>query len=511
MSTEQAPHSSLWQDLKSMGKAQASRPITDLFEGDHERLSKFSAEIPGLYLDFSKTNIGNQTLSKLIELANAQNLEDWREKMFSGEPINNTENRAVLHTALRGSTAPDLFVDGENISDFVSTQLQTIERIAAQIRKNPNITDVINIGIGGSDLGPKLVVSALQTFADGPRVHFVSNVDGADIDRTLKTLKAENTAIIVVSKTFTTTETMMNAHSAKDWLAQSLSPDDLPGHLFAVSTNADAIKAFGVPDDQVLPMRDWTGGRYSLWSSVGLSIAVALGFEKFTELLSGARALDEHFKTAPLEKNLPVLLALCGIWHRNFCAYDSIATLPYAQDLDLLPSFLQQLDMESNGKSIDRDKKPVTYDTGPIIFGGTGTNAQHAFFQLLHQGTTIIPCEFIGVKTPEHKRTVHHKQLLANMIAQSEALLQGRDRPDDLPRHFSGERPSITLLLERLDPYHLGMLLALYEHKVFVQGIIWNLNSFDQWGVELGKEMAKDINALGTPSPSTTALLERIS
>ncbi|MGB4057551.1 MAG: glucose-6-phosphate isomerase, partial [Alphaproteobacteria bacterium] len=436
----------------------------------------------------------------LIDLAKTRQVEKQRDSLFNGDAINTTENRAVLHTALRGSFNEALSVNAENIAEFVESSLEKIAATANKIRDNKNITDIVNIGIGGSDLGAKMACWALHNFHSGPRTHFVSNVDGAEITHTLKSLRPENTAFIISSKTFTTLETMTNAETAKAWAGGT-------ENFYAVTMNETAAQNFGIAPENTLPMRDWIGGRTSLWSAVGLPIAVAIGNENFKSLLAGAKDMDTHFQTAPLNANMPVTMALMGIWYRNFMGFSTHAVLPYAAELDFFPSFLQQLDMESNGKSIDRDGNEINYATAPVLFGAAGTNAQHAFMQLMHQGTDTIPADFILIKTPGHDLTNHHRKLNANALAQAEALMSGSPAPGGQPhRKFPGNRPSSTLVLDRLDPRHLGALIALYEHKTSTQGFIWNINSFDQWGVELGKTLAKDIldDKTGNSSPDQT-------
>lgn len=475
-----------WKDLKAHCEVLKDTHLRVLFARDPSRFEKMHISIPGLVFDYSRHRITEETLTLLARLAEKARFQDWRDKFFSGQRINNTENRAVLHPALRGSVAKNLKIDGENVSDFVQQALQQVKNVSNTIRNDKNITDVVNIGIGGSDLGPCLVCEVLQDFHDGPRTHFVSNVDGAQIAALLKKLEPKHTAFIVVSKTFTTLETLTNALTAKEWAGSA-------DNFYAVTVSASAAEKFGVPPQNILPMREWIGGRTSLWSGAGLIIAVAVGFERFKALLDGANAMDDHFLHAPLERNIPLLLGLLGIWYRNFWDFPSHAVLPYAQALQKLPAFLQQLDMESNGKSISRDEKPVPYKTGPVIFGEPGTNSQHAFMQLLHQGTEIIPADFIIIKNPNHSLSDHHRKLNANALAQAQALMQGVEKPEKIYKSFAGNKPSSTLIIERLDSWHLGMILALYEHKIFTQGIIWNINSFDQWGVELGKTLANAI------------------
>jgi len=449
--------------------------------------NNFTLSHQGLYLDYSKNACTNKTIDKLLDLAKACGLEKWQEKLFAGEAINNTENRAVLHALLR---APKDNNDEKSI--FVHDVLQRMKGTSETVRKEGKITDVVNIGIGGSDLGPYMVCESLKHLSDGPKVHFVSNVDGAHINETLKELSPKTTLFLIASKTFTTQETMTNAQTAREWFLNDMRKEDIKDHFFALSTNKDAVTAFGIAEENMFPFRDWVGGRYSLWSSIGLSICMAVGFDRFRELLDGAHAMDTHFRTAPLDKNIPVIMAMLGIWYRNFWKYTTYAVLPYAQALHRFPAFLQQMDMESNGKSVDRDGEKIDYDTGPVIFGEAGTNGQHAFYQLIHQGTTTIPSDFILVKAAYNGNNDHHKKLLANGLAQADALMLGQNH-DDPHRIFKGNIPSNTLVIDVLSPFNVGQLIALYEHKVFVQGIIWNLNSYDQPGVELGKTLANDI------------------
>ena len=518
MSNEAAHSSSsdtpAWDALEQHANDMRDIRIKSLFDDDPERFEKFHISLKGLLFDYSKHKITAETVSKLIDLAKARDVEQHRDEMFSGVPINSTEDRAALHTALRGSCTDNLEIDGENVSAFVRDLQAQIKTISENIRRNSNVTDVVNIGIGGSDLGPRTVYKALKPGADGPNVHYISNIDGSTLYQRLRALNPENTVLIIASKTFETLETMSNAGAAKDWLSTHLDEKALGDHLIAVTTNTQAALDFGVQAENILPMHDWIGGRYSLWSGIGLSIAIANGFNAFEELLKGARAADEHFKTAQLEKNIPVLMALLGIWYRNFWDYPAQAILPYSHDLRDLPTYLQQLDMESNGKSVDANGAAVDPATGPVVFGEAGTNAQHAFMQLLHQGSEIIPADFILVAEALSESKDHHTQLLSNALAQSKALMEGQENISEPHKHFPGNRPSSTFILDRLDAYHLGLLLALYEHKIFVQGVIWRINSFDQWGVELGKTIASNISQalennekIKNSDPSTEGLM----
>lgn len=492
--------------------------LQSLFQQDKRRFEEFHLKAGGLLLDYSRCAVTNETMALLTELARSCNIEDWRAKMFGGAAINNSENRAVLHVALRGSIDNDLEIGGENVSDFVVQTQEQIQDITNAVRGNDAITNIVNIGIGGSDLGPAMVCQALSNHASGPHAHFVSNVDGAHIEQTLAGLDPRSTVFIISSKTFTTQETLTNAQTARNWLIKALGEEAIADHVLAVSNNVEGARDFGIAAENILPMRDWVGGRYSLWGSIGLSISLALGYEHYKALLDGAHAMDKHFCEAPLTKNMPVILALLGVWHRNICDYDALAVLPYAQNLARLPAFLQQLDMESNGKRVTRDGQPVDYATGPLVFGEPGTNGQHAFYQLLHQGTTIVPAEFIAVKEPLSQADGHHNKLLANVLAQADALAFGQDNPQEPHRHFEGNRPSSILVMDKLDPSHLGQLIALYEHKIFVQGLIWGINSFDQWGVELGKTLAKSIlpdlenkSASSDKNVSTAALIQHLT
>ncbi len=523
--------------------------ILDLFASDPNRVTDFSLEAAGWFLDYSKNPVSRETIRLLIAAAEDAGVPAQIKAMFEGRKINITEKRAVLHTALRNRSRRPVMVDGQDAMPGVLQVLERVRAFCGAVRAGDargftgrEFSDVVNIGIGGSDLGPLMVTRALQPFADGqPRVHFVSNIDGAHLAATLSALNPETTLFIVSSKTFTTQETLTNARSARDWLVGAIGqarPADpiVAAHFAAVSTNLEATAQFGISPTRVFGFWDWVGGRYSLWSAIGLPIALAIGFERFTDLLTGAFEMDEHFRTAPLARNMPALLGLIGIWHSNFLGATTYAVLPYAQDLAWLPMHLQQLDMESNGKRVDRSGGPVDYTTGPVIWGAPGTNGQHAFFQHLHQGTQVTPCDFIVAADSDWRMPGHHEILLANCIAQTEALLRGKtteearaelDAPgvdaseaDKLAMHrsFPGNRPSNTILAPRLDPRTIGALTALYEHKVFVQGAVWNINSFDQWGVELGKQLARTVledleigAASSAHDPSTRALIERIS
>jgi glucose-6-phosphate isomerase len=490
---------------------QASRAPVDMramFAADPSRFVAFSLTLDDLLLDYSKCAVDAETIDLLVALAKAADLEARRDAMLSGRPINITEARSVLHTALRLPREASLVVDGEDVVPGIHRVLDAMAAFADELRAGP-ITDVVNIGIGGSDLGPAMATLALAPYQDGPRLHFVSNVDGAHIADTLKNLDPKTTFFIVASKTFTTIETMTNAQTAKRWIAEALGEAAVADHFAAVSTALDKVGAFGIRDDRIFGFWDWVGGRYSLWSAIGLPIMLAVGPENFRSLLAGAHSIDRHFAEAPLAQNLPVMLGLIGWFHRVACRYPSRAIIPYDQRLARLPAYLQQLDMESNGKGVTVDGAPVATPTGPIVWGEPGTNGQHAFFQLLHQGTDVVPVEFLVAAEGHEPELKHqHDLLLANCLAQSEALMKGRTLEEARAqmlakgmdaaevetiaphRVFSGDRPSLTILYRTLDPLTLGRLIALYEHRVFVEAQLFGINAFDQWGVELGKELA---------------------
>jgi len=511
-----------WQDLKKHFDDIKNVQMRDLFKDDEQRFEKFHLALDDFLFDFSKNRINDKTLALLNKLAIKADVEDWRTKQFSGDKINTTEDRAVLHTALRSQDDDPIFVDGIDVKPEVKKVLKQIESFSNSINDGSwkgftgkKINTIVNIGIGGSDLGPAMVCKALQTFSHKDlHIHFVSNVDGADLALTLEQCDPETTLFIVASKTFTTQETMTNAFSARHWfLNHAKNNDAISQHFVAVSTNTEKVKEFGINEENMFIFWEWVGGRYSLWSSIGLSISIFLGYENFKALQTGAYEMDQHFLHAPIEKNMPIQMALIGIWYNNFFKFNTQAILPYDQGLSLLPSYLQQADMESNGKFIDRDGKRVCLETGPVIWGESGTNGQHAFYQLIHQGTQFVPCDFImPIKShynPGDKKNLHHKILMSNLLAQSQSLMMGKTIDEArselinsglsdqeisslLPhRSFEGNRPSNTILFEKLTPKNLGRLIALYEHKIFVQGIIWNINSFDQWGVEYGKQIAR--------------------
>lgn len=507
-----------WLALGTHQAEMVNRPLRTLFNEDSQRFSKFSLQFNDLLFDYSKQPVDETTIRLLLALAKQQNLAGWISRMANGEKINFTENRAVLHIALRASSP--VFTDGVEATQEVRRVLQQIEYFTEKIHSGIHrgytgqpITDVVNIGIGGSDLGPVMVTEALRPYhVPQLRVHFVSNIDGAHLSNTLQQLNPATTLFIIASKTFTTHETLTNAHSARKWfLANGGSEQAIAAHFVAVSTNREAVSQFGIDPGNMFEFWDWVGGRYSLWSAIGLPIALAVGMENFRSLLAGAQAMDHHFLTAPFEQNLPVMLGLIGIWQINFFNITSQAILPYDQSLHRLPAYLQQLEMESNGKRVNRNGETVDYSTSAVIWGESGTNGQHAFYQLLHQGTQKFTADFMAPCQCQHPLTEHHPMLLANFFAQTEALMRGKTaqevRTELLNQHlpadeverllphrvFPGNHATTSILFKKLDPATLGKLIALYEHKVFVQGIIWEINSFDQWGVELGKQLAGTI------------------
>jgi glucose-6-phosphate isomerase len=514
----------VWQQLEAHKTEILRGHLRQWFADDPRRFARFSRRVGDVLVDYSKHRITARTMELLAQLARERQVERWRDRMFGGDRINTTEGRAVLHVALRNRANRSILVDGRDVMPGVNAALDHMRTFSERVRRGDAVgcgdapfTDAVNIGIGGSDLGPAMVAEALTPYArEGPRLHFVSNVDGAHLHDTLHGLDATRTLFIVASKTFTTEETMMNARSAREWFLSRTGVDDamVSRHFVAVSTNEREVRQFGVDPENMFVFWDWVGGRYSLWSSIGLPIALAVGFDRFEELLDGAHAMDEHFRTAPLEDNVPVILALLGVWYTNFLGAPSHAVLPYDQHLRRLPAYLQQLDMESNGKRVDRDGASVDTETGPIVWGEPGTNGQHAFYQLLHQGTHLVPCDFLIAAQPHHRLAGHHASLVANCLAQSEAMAFGKTEAEArqeleaqglsgqalaalLPHKvFPGNRPSTTMAYRTLDPRTLGMLLAMYEHKVFVMGAIWNINSFDQWGVELGKQLAKRLRPM---------------
>jgi glucose-6-phosphate isomerase len=508
-----------WNALQQHYKKAKKLHLRDLFEKDSKRFEKFSIRFNDILLDYSKNRITDETMKLLLQLAREAKVKKWIEKMFSGEKINFTENRAVLHIALRNRSNRAIYVDGTDVMPAVNAELAKMKAFCEKVRSGEwkgytgkAITDVVNIGIGGSDLGPLMVCEALKPYGSKLNVHFVSNVDGTHIAETLKKINPETTLFLIASKTFTTQETMTNAQTARAWFLKSANDETaVAKHFAALSTNSKAVAEFGIDTKNMFGFWDWVGGRYSLWSAIGLSIALFIGFENFEELLRGAFEMDEHFRTAPFEKNLPVILALLGIWYNNFFGAETYALLPYDQYLHRFAAYFQQGDMESNGKRITREGKVVSYQTGQIVWGEPGTNGQHAFYQLIHQGTKLIPCDFLAPALSHNPIGEHHQILLSNFFAQTEALMKGKTEKEVrkeleaqglkkkeieklLPHKvFEGNRPTNSILFQKLTPKTLGSLIAMYEHKIFVQSIIWNINAFDQWGVELGKQLAKAI------------------
>lgn len=541
--TETAP----WKALEAHYREIRDVNMRELFAADPDRFSRFSLELEDLLFDYSKNRIHETSIRLLMDLARASGVGEAARAMFSGEKINWTEGRAVLHVALRNRTGTPIEVDGEDVMPGVNAVLQKMKGISEAVRSGRwlgftgrPITSVVNIGIGGSDLGPAMICEALTPYCDGPQVRFISNVDATDFVEKTRDLDPAETLFVVASKTFTTSETMTNAHTARRWLVDALGDEAaVARHFVALSTNREAVEGFGIAPESIFEFWDWVGGRYSSWSAIGLTVALAVGFAGFEELLEGARVVDRHFIEAPPEENIPVLMAMLGIWYRNFFGASTRAVLPYDQYLRRFPAYLQQADMESNGKSIDRDGRRVGYATGPVIWGEAGTNGQHAFYQLIHQGTELVPCDFIGVINSHNPIGDHQQKLVANCFAQTEALMQGRTADEveadlriqgldheeiqELLPHkvFAGNRPTNTILIDRVTPRSLGMLIALYEHEIFAQGVVWRVNSFDQWGVELGKVLAGNILGeekrllageevdLGHHDSSTRALIER--
>tara|TARA_R110002073_G_scaffold302015_2_gene469604 strand:- start:285 stop:1919 length:1635 start_codon:yes stop_codon:yes gene_type:complete len=507
-----------WKALQAHQLVISQLHLRDLFQQDPQRFNKFSLLFNDILLDYAKQPINSETLYLLLALARQQKLEDWIARMFSGEKINGTEQRAALHSALRGEQP--VMVDGKNIMPEIKRVLQHMEFFSKSLHSGEqrgfsgkSFTDVVNIGIGGSDLGPVMVTEALKPYTSHHITpHFVSNIDGTQLCEILLKLDPATTLFVIASKTFTTQETIMNAHSAREWfLTQGGGEKDIAKHFVAVSTNRSAVEEFGINPENMFEFWDWVGGRYSLWSAIGLPIALTIGMDNFYQLLAGAKEMDQHFATTSLEKNLPVILGLVGIWQINFCGFTSHAVLPYDQYLHRFPAYLQQLEMESNGKRITRDGETVDYTTGTVVWGEPGTNGQHAFYQLLHQGTQNISTDFLAPCQSQHPLGNHHHLLLANFFAQTEALMRGKNKEEVraelgsqgmnselleklLPHKiFPGNHPSTSILFKKLDPKTLGSLIALYEHKVFVQSVIWNINPFDQWGVELGKQLSEEI------------------
>ncbi len=532
-----------WRRLTDHAVSLSDTRITDLFAADPDRFSEFSIRFEDMLVDCSKNLFSRDTRRLFLELADQMRLKDAIEAMFTGEAVNCTEERAVLHTALRHLSDEPVMVNGADVMPGVRAVLGRMKDFSERIISGEwkgytgrAITDIVNIGIGGSDLGPVMVAEALKPYAV-PRlkVHFVSNVDGTHIAETLKYLHPETTLFLIASKTFTTQETMANAHTARTWFLETAAGEiHIARHFAAMSTNTDAVRRFGISPENMFEFWDWVGGRYSLWSAIGLSIACAVGFDRFGEMLAGAHAMDRHFRTAPLEKNIPAMLAFIGIWYTGFMGADSEAILPYDQYMHRFPAYFQQGNMESNGKTVTRDGEPVRWSTGPVIWGEPGTNGQHAFYQLIHQGSRLIPCDFLAPAISHNPLGDHHLMLLSNFFAQTEALMNGKsletarsellaagkspEYADRIAPHrvFTGNRPTNSILFKQLTPRTLGSLIAMYEHKIFVQGIIWNINSFDQWGVELGKELAgrilpelRENTPVDSHDPSTNGLINQ--
>ncbi len=506
-----------WRELSRHFDEMRGASIREMFAADRDRAKKFHIRFEDILYDYSKNFVNDRTLTLLLDLAREVQLEQAIASYFAGEPINQTENRAVMHTALRSQSGP-VVIDGVDVFPEILAVKEKMRSFSAEViggtRKGYSgkpFTDVVNIGIGGSDLGPAMAVEALAFYRNHLNMHFVSNVDGDHVHEIIRKLNPETTLFVIVSKTFTTQETLSNSETIRKWFLQKASGHDVAKHFVAVSTNIARVTEFGIATDNIFPMWDWVGGRFSLWSAVGLSIALATGFDRFEEMLSGAHQMDNHFRDAPFEENIPVVAAMLTVWYNNFFGAQSEAVIPYSQYLQKLAPYLQQGIMESNGKSVGRDGNPVNYQTGTIIWGEPGTNSQHAFFQLIHQGTKLIPADFIGFVHPLHGDLEHHNKLMSNFFAQTEALLNGKDEQtvrselakqgitgrmaeDLLPfKIFRGDKPTNTILIDKLTPKSLGSLIALYEHKIFVQGIIWNIFSYDQWGVELGKQLANNI------------------
>ncbi|MDD2767139.1 MAG: glucose-6-phosphate isomerase [Methylococcus sp.] len=511
-----------WRTLSDHFKSIAPLHMRDLFNEDPSRFDAFSIQLGDLLFDYSKNRLTRGTVAALVKLAEEAGLRERIEAMFRGDKINVTENRSVLHIALRNRSGRPILVDGQDVMPQINRVLDRMRRFSEAVRSGEwrgatglAITDVVNIGIGGSDLGPKMVVRALLPYSNpGLRAHFVSNVDESDLIEVLRPLNPETTLFVVASKTFTTHETMTNGRSARAWFLEHI-PDEtaIARHFVAISTSRDKVVEFGIDPQNMFEFWDWVGGRYSLWSAIGLPIALSIGMDRFEEMLKGAHCVDEHFRSAPFEANIPVLMGLLGIWYINFFGSQSHAVLPYDQYLEDLPAYLQQADMESNGKTVDVEGKTVAYPTGPVIFGQPGTNGQHAFYQLLHQGSMLVPCDFLAAAESHHPLNEHHDILISNFLAQTEALMRGRTtdevrqelaasnmdagclEPLAAAKTFPGNKPTNSFLYRRLDPHTLGMLIALYEHKIFTQGTIWHVNSYDQMGVELGKRLARTILA----------------
>ncbi len=509
-----------WKALLAHFEEIQSQHMRDMFEQDPQRFGHFSLTLNDILFDYSKNRISRETMDLLLQLAKECDLEAWRDRMFNGEAINHTEHRAVLHAALRNRSGKQMFAQGENVMPEIRHELERITKLANAIRTRQwrgatgqPITDVVNIGIGGSHLGPMMATEALHPYAiHDLKIHYVNNIDENHINNTLETLNPDTTLFIIASKSFTTQDTMMNAETAREWLLHKIGDQNLLElHMIAVTSNVEAAVKFGINETNVFKMWDWVGGRYSMWSAIGLPIVISIGPENFELLLQGAYEADQHFRNAPLDENIPVIMALLGVWYNNFFGAESIAILPYDQNMHRFPAYLQQADMESNGKAVDRDGQHVNYSTGPVLFGEIGIASQHAFYQLLHQGTKLVPADMLAPITNYACIANHHRALMSNVFAQTEALMKGKNEQEVIAelkkegmdeaeiqqllpyKLFPGNKPTNTFLFYTLDPKTLGTLIALYEHKIFVQGIIWNLNSFDQWGVELGKKMATSI------------------
>ena len=519
-----------WNKLQAHFESIKNQHLKNMFKSDAKRAKDLTVKWEDFYVDFSKNRITTETIKLLIELANEVDLKNAISKYFDGDIINETENRAVLHTALRAPKDAKVLVDGENVIPEVHEVKKKIENFTNSIVNGTHkgftgkaITDVVNIGIGGSDLGPAMVVDSLQYYKNQLSTHFVSNVDGDHYQEIIKNLNPETTLFVIVSKTFTTQETLSNANSIRSWFLESQPKEAVANHFVAVSTNIESVKNFGIDEANIFPMKDWVGGRFSLWSAVGLSISLAVGYKNFDSLLEGAHKMDEHFRTASFESNIPVISALLTVWYNNFFNAESEAIIPYTQYLNQFATYLQQGIMESNGKSVDRDGTKVNYQTGTLIWGEPGTNSQHAFFQLIHQGTKLIPTDFIGYVESLYGNKDHHNKLMSNYFAQTEALMNGKTEQEVLTelkgqslsedeikkllpfKIFDGNKPTTSLLIQKLSPESLGKLIAMYEHKIFVQGIIWNIYSYDQFGVELGKQLAKSIlNELNDKASSSS-------
>ncbi|MFT7052037.1 MAG: glucose-6-phosphate isomerase [Psychroserpens sp.] len=529
-----------WSKLQAHFKTIEHKHIKDLFAQHSNRANDMTIKWDDFYVDYSKHRLSKETLDLLIELANEVELKDAMVKYFSGDVINKTEGREVLHTALRNSESTELFVDGKNVMPEIFEVKRKIKEFSIKViggdlksYTNKPFTDIVNIGIGGSDLGPAMVVDSLAFYKNHLKTHFVSNVDGDHVNEVIKNLNPETTLFVIVSKTFTTQETLSNANTLRDWFLKQAPQEAVSKHFVAVSTNIEKVKAFGIDENNIFPMWNWVGGRFSLWSAVGLSISLAVGFENFNSLLLGAHKMDEHFKTEDFDKNIPVITALISVWYNNFFNAESEAVIPYSQYLNQFATYLQQGIMESNGKSIDRNGDKINYQTGTIIWGEPGTNSQHAFFQLIHQGTKLIPAEFIGFVKSLHGNQDHQDKLMSNFFAQTEALMNGKSAKtviDELKMQgsseekikdltpfkvFDGNKPTTTFLIEKLTPESLGKLIAMYEHKIFVQGVIWNIFSYDQFGVELGKQLAntilkelQDVNVINNHDDSTQNIIK---